>query len=115
MTYPLLGLIDVSMVPNYGEGSRAFRRLQQKILMDGDLSILAWQPGQDTSALFATSPTDFHRMGWIELRPSQSGGSERSLSNAGLIRYMFLTTSPNGIATAFLDCGVQDDPDGMKG
>ncbi|GAB7360740.1 hypothetical protein MBLNU230_g0614t1 [Neophaeotheca triangularis] len=115
MTYSLFGICDVSFSANYGEGAQAFRRLQQKILMKGDLSVLAWQPSRDTSELFATSPTDFLGKGWIEPRPLQSGGPELSLSSAGLIGYMLLSTELDGIVTAFLGFGVQECPEQSVG
>jgi hypothetical protein len=44
MAYCLLGLFDVNMPLIYGEGYRAFQRLQEEITRkDGDVSILAWQ------------------------------------------------------------------------
>ncbi|KAI6167826.1 heterokaryon incompatibility protein-domain-containing protein [Pisolithus thermaeus] len=43
--YSLLGLFDVNMPMLYGEGSRAFRRLQLEIMQkSSDHSILAWNP-----------------------------------------------------------------------
>ncbi|KAK2043744.1 HET-domain-containing protein [Colletotrichum somersetense] len=43
MAYCLLGIFDIHMPLLYGEGSRAFNRLQQEILrMTEDLSILLW-------------------------------------------------------------------------
>lgn len=43
--YCLLGLFDVSIPMLYGEGHKAFRRLQQELLTNTtDLSILAWNP-----------------------------------------------------------------------
>jgi hypothetical protein len=42
-SYSLLGLFDVSLPMMYGEGGRAFQRLQREILkVDEDASILAW-------------------------------------------------------------------------
>ncbi|KUJ12856.1 HET-domain-containing protein [Mollisia scopiformis] len=43
LAYCLLGIFDVSMPPLYGEGKKAFVRLQEEILRhSGDLSIFAW-------------------------------------------------------------------------
>ncbi|KAK3346636.1 heterokaryon incompatibility protein-domain-containing protein [Lasiosphaeria hispida] len=43
MAYCLLGIFGVAMPMIYGEGDRAFRRLQEQIMKDiGDDSILAW-------------------------------------------------------------------------
>ena len=48
MAYCLMGLFDVYMPPLYGEGTRAFTRLQEEILRNSsDLSIFAWSiPGR---------------------------------------------------------------------
>ncbi|KAH8899063.1 HET-domain-containing protein, partial [Thozetella sp. PMI_491] len=43
MAYSLMGLFDVNMPLLYGEGIKAFRRLQEEILRrTNDMSILAW-------------------------------------------------------------------------
>lgn len=43
--YCLLGLFDVNMPLIYGEGSKAFQRLQEEIVKrNNDLTILAWDP-----------------------------------------------------------------------
>jgi len=43
--YSLLGLFDISMPMLYGEGTKAFRRLQEEIIKrTNDLTILGWRP-----------------------------------------------------------------------
>ncbi|AEO64635.1 uncharacterized protein THITE_2142492 [Thermothielavioides terrestris NRRL 8126] len=43
--YCLLGIFDVNMPLIYGEGSKAFRRLQEEIIrQSNDLTIFAWAP-----------------------------------------------------------------------
>ncbi|KAK0633987.1 heterokaryon incompatibility protein-domain-containing protein [Immersiella caudata] len=43
LSYCLLGIFNINMPPIYGEGARAFRRLQEEIIKDShDLSIFAW-------------------------------------------------------------------------
>ncbi|KAF2736355.1 HET-domain-containing protein [Polyplosphaeria fusca] len=43
LAYCLLGIFDVNMPLIYGEGMKAFRRLQEQILMrSNDLTLLAW-------------------------------------------------------------------------
>jgi hypothetical protein len=57
--YCLLGLFGVSMPLLYGEGRRAFRRLQEEIIKElDDESILAWQGGTDYG-LLASCPAQF--------------------------------------------------------
>lgn len=44
LAYSLMGLFDINMPLLYGEGSKAFKRLQEEILKNSnDLSILAWR------------------------------------------------------------------------
>jgi hypothetical protein len=66
MAYSLLGLFDINIPLLYGEGSKAFRRLQDEILRKyGDLSILIWKPADfesDTVGILAKSPSEFS---WI--------------------------------------------------
>lgn len=71
IAYSLLGIFGVSMPMIYGEGDKAFRRLQEQIMKDlGDDSILAWgfepdpaPPGDTTDtalgAALAPSPSFF--------------------------------------------------------
>ena len=91
--YCLLGLFDVSMPTLYGEGRKAFRRLQEEIMKQThDTTLFAWgrsaslrdvlvkdrlrREGQEESqlSLFATSPQDFVRSEYVEYTPS-SGAS----------------------------------------
>lgn len=58
--YSLLGLFDVFMPMLYGEGERAFRRLQEELLkISGDQSIFAWTGVPPEGGLLAPSPSNF--------------------------------------------------------
>lgn len=64
--YCLMGLFSVNMPLLYGEGMRAFRRLQEQILMqEEDYSIFAWASksnsvdGWTSSGILASSTADF--------------------------------------------------------
>ncbi|KAI5985151.1 heterokaryon incompatibility protein-domain-containing protein [Pisolithus albus] len=61
--YSLLGLFGVNLPILYGEGEKAFQRLQLEILrVSGDHSIFAWNPKGQFSQLggvLAGSPSDF--------------------------------------------------------
>ncbi|KAG8526418.1 uncharacterized protein KY384_000011 [Bacidia gigantensis] len=61
MAYCLLGLFNVSMPLLYGEGDRAFRRLQEEILkVTYDESIFAWEPPvPNACGLLAAGPAAF--------------------------------------------------------
>lgn len=59
--YSLLGLFEINIALLYGEGTKAFRRLQLKILQKyPDESIFAWQAETDSPySVLATSPNSF--------------------------------------------------------
>lgn len=62
--YSLLGIFDVNMPLIYGEGTKAFRRLQEEIIKRcNDLTIFAWEQSPCGVSLLvsplATSPADF--------------------------------------------------------
>ncbi|KAK3316914.1 heterokaryon incompatibility protein-domain-containing protein [Apodospora peruviana] len=67
VAYCLFGIFDVNMPLIYGEGNKAFRRLQEEILQrNDDLTVFAWEPdAADITSngwrydLFATSPALF--------------------------------------------------------
>ena len=64
--YCLLGLFDINMPLLYGEGERAFTRLQEEIFRStNDLSIFAWADTRSSVSihrgLFAAGPWEFSR------------------------------------------------------
>lgn len=64
VAYCLLGIFGVNMPLLYGEGPRAFRRLQEEIVKQSDdLTLFAWQPSLENTqpfiGLFAPSPREF--------------------------------------------------------
>ncbi|KFZ00678.1 hypothetical protein V501_10558 [Pseudogymnoascus sp. VKM F-4519 (FW-2642)] len=93
VAYSLLGIFGLngSMTAMYGEGSRAFRRLQEEIMnTSNDESIFSWGFSKSLKyynecSLFASSPADFairrgrHRVEVGEFKPSHF-----SLTNMGL-------------------------------
>ncbi|KAH8628586.1 hypothetical protein IG631_15843 [Alternaria alternata] len=89
IAYSLLGIFDVYMPLIYGEGVRAFRRLQEEIIKrHNDLSIFAWMgtPSHNPSDLvgiFASSPVGFARC--PDLGPHKSLTAEFALTNRGLL------------------------------
>jgi hypothetical protein len=82
--YCLMGLFDVNMPLIYGEGPKAFQRLQMQILSSSsDQSILAWKRNKFstaahsiTSGVLAVSPADFGGL---------KAGSERSSIEQGMV------------------------------
>ena len=72
--YSLMGLLDVNMPMLYGEGKKAFHRLQLEIIRSSnDQSIFAWGPDdRDTEnvrigSVLADDPTDFEECYRMEL------------------------------------------------
>ncbi|KAH6693384.1 hypothetical protein BKA61DRAFT_647795 [Leptodontidium sp. MPI-SDFR-AT-0119] len=87
--YSLLGLFGINMPLLYGEGSRAFQRLQEEIIKaSDDESIFAWDFNETPRrhvALFAVSPRNFASCG--HMVPSILAGFKHShytLTNKGL-------------------------------
>ncbi|KAJ2972599.1 hypothetical protein NUW58_g9152 [Xylaria curta] len=82
IAYSLLGILDVNMPLLYGEGEKAFIRLQEEVIRkSNDLSIFAWSPpsrgGQSAYVdLLATSPALFEDCHSIE----DGGLDDRTLS-----------------------------------
>ncbi|OAL54644.1 hypothetical protein IQ07DRAFT_500120 [Pyrenochaeta sp. DS3sAY3a] len=73
LAYCLLGIFDVNMPMLYGEGQKAFIRLQEAILsQSADMSLFLWNDlitGQKYSGLFAPSPRCFREMGDARAEP----------------------------------------------
>ncbi|KAF2430607.1 hypothetical protein EJ08DRAFT_715248 [Tothia fuscella] len=94
LAYCLMGLFDVNMPLLYGEGEKAFIRLQEEIVrQSADQSIFSWvdKAGTDTTyrGLFARSPSEFS--GCRDVCPVYGGstlsrgkGAHYSLTNLGL-------------------------------
>ena len=106
MAYCLFGLFDINLPPLYGEGPRAFRRLQEEIMKQADdHSIFAWteehRGGLGHLSVLARSPYHFSGAGNIVAETfdhedstshdesDESGGEEHeslpfSITNAGV-------------------------------
>ncbi|KAI6150127.1 heterokaryon incompatibility protein-domain-containing protein [Pisolithus thermaeus] len=65
--YSLMGLLGVNMPMLYGEGKKAFQRLQLEIIrVSSDHSIFAWGPWMwQTDSVLAKDPSDFRGCGTI--------------------------------------------------
>lgn len=92
MAYSLLGLFEVNMPLIYGEGGKAFVRLQEEIMKDSDdQSIFAWRLSYSVPrglkhnvGLLANSPASFADSGHI-VRPKESKSvAPYSITNKGL-------------------------------
>ncbi|KAF1846406.1 HET-domain-containing protein [Cucurbitaria berberidis CBS 394.84] len=74
LAYCLLGIFDVNMPMLYGEGPKAFARLQEAILsQSADMSLFLWtdlQTSQQYTGLLATAPVCFREMRLAKAEPS---------------------------------------------
>ncbi|KAI0471954.1 heterokaryon incompatibility protein-domain-containing protein [Xylariaceae sp. FL0804] len=83
--YCLLGLFGVTMPLLYGEGRRAFVRLQEEIMKESDdQSIFAWDSLKSGGGLLASVPDAFANCGSIVRCDFDEGGSPYSITNKGI-------------------------------
>ncbi|KAF4954957.1 hypothetical protein FSARC_11986 [Fusarium sarcochroum] len=125
IAYCLLGIFNVTMPMIYGEGRRAFERLQLKIMeQTTDDSILAWgipsagsEPPTGTwegcisAGIFASSPANFANCGDIVPQPQDSTLANTFVISGGYVRTSLRVVpgSPTG-EFGVLNCG----PDHMR-
>lgn len=86
LAYCLMGIFDVNMSLLYGEGSKAFLRLQKEIIeQSDDHTVFAWPlRGKSQGGLLADSPSAFANCGDIIERRSRGGHSSYRMTNRGL-------------------------------
>ena len=91
--YALLGIFDTNLPLIYGEGSNAFRRLQEEIVKrSNDMTIFAWEANADPagpptgkySDLFAPSPAAFLESKGIQYFERAEFDPEFAITNKGL-------------------------------
>jgi len=129
MAYCLLGIFDITMPMIYGEGDRAFRRLQQEIIRAcPDHSILAWGLGLDelgpsdgstdavSAGAMAKTPADFAKCGSLVTRKASDILSAIELVAGGCLSvHLFLYTSETGKLYGLLNCGPENSSGQMVG
>ncbi|KAI3323417.1 heterokaryon incompatibility protein-domain-containing protein [Xylariaceae sp. AK1471] len=95
MAYCLMGLFDLNMTLLYGEGHKAFIRLQEEICKEStDLSLFAWRsesrvdvstPSQKYRGVLASSPSEFRGCNNIySTSNSKRHKGEFQITNGGL-------------------------------
>ncbi|KAI0839133.1 heterokaryon incompatibility protein-domain-containing protein [Hypoxylon sp. FL0890] len=126
IAYCLLGIFEINMPLLYGEGNKAFLRLQEEICKQtNDLSLFAWttQPGHASSlfdkyrGIFATHPCEFADFRGLA---HQSGGGtfqgELAVTNKGLrLDDIQLYRSLDGGLMLPLGCFGQNPDDNSQG
>ncbi|KAH6871396.1 heterokaryon incompatibility protein-domain-containing protein [Thelonectria olida] len=93
ISYCLLGIFDVNMPLVYGEGSKAFTRLQEEIIRTTwDLSVFAWKavPGRDGrhsrrySGILAECPNQFSDCGRLVKSKGSQLHADFAVTNLGI-------------------------------
>ncbi|KAF7549963.1 hypothetical protein G7Z17_g6029 [Cylindrodendrum hubeiense] len=89
LAYCLLGLFDVNMPPLYGEGEKAFTRLQEQILaQNDDESIFAWHTEEPSDGTFygllAERPSYFRNSHDLEPASRLTLGERGVMTSKGL-------------------------------
>ncbi|KAI0532050.1 HET-domain-containing protein [Xylaria digitata] len=124
LAYSLLGIFDINMPLIYGEGHKAFRRLQEEILRTtDDQSIFAWH-NYDLEGLpvdvLARRPSDFADSGSISpYTPFRVNRKATSITNQGIAVELPIFSIPHPLHTehspfeeieAILDCQFGSAP-----
>lgn len=114
LAYCLLGIFNVHMGIKYGEGVKAFRRLQEEIISSSDdQSILAWGSFEERWTLdLAESPRDFKMCGSIVQDPDLTCKEPYWVTNIGIYANLPLVETPVArVLLAGLNCSreVRDD------
>jgi hypothetical protein len=111
IAYSLLGIFGVNMAMLYGEGTQAFKRLQEEIMKSSyDETIFAW--GLSTRvqlngfSLLASSPADFDGCGdLVPVAPKGIKSSHYVLTNKGLLIEMIISGVMRGeVSIGRLNC-----------
>lgn len=112
IAYSLLGIFKVNMPLLYGEGERAFKRLQQEIIRESnDQSILVFSENGSSQQLLAKSPTDFRDSSHIVRSDTPLTGEPFTLTNIGLSMDVMLLPWSLDTNIALLDCRHEREPD----
>ncbi|KAI1451278.1 heterokaryon incompatibility protein-domain-containing protein [Annulohypoxylon moriforme] len=98
MAYCLLGIFEVNMPLIYGEGTKAFIRLQEEIMKNSDdQTILAWGFNKPLSTYtdgsshaLATSSNDFSECSHLASLGASEAGDSFSMTQRGLQLYLLV-------------------------
>ena len=109
LAYSLMGIFGIYMPMLYGEGERAFIRLQEEIMkISDDHSIFAWKSTEDDSgrvAILATSPAAFaESSSIIPTNPAFAMRSPAILTSRGIYLSLQLASHTKEDKRAILQC-----------
>jgi hypothetical protein len=116
LAYCLIGIFDINMPLLYGEGSKAFLRLQEEIIkVSNDHTILCWEWSSDENVVprrwnkvLAPCPSAFRNSGrFVPLYPDYRAELSYSLTNAGLLIKLSAVQTCRG-QLAVLDVSIAD-------
>ncbi|KAL7972789.1 HET protein [Trichoderma sp. SZMC 28014] len=111
LAYCLLGIFGINMPLLYGEGERAFTRLQEEIMrISDDHSLFAWESHDNRGGLLATSPAAFKGSGNI-VQHSHVDDSHNTLtvSSRGVhLDFWLIGKGAQKLGLALLHCKEQD-------
>ncbi|RFU74992.1 ankyrin repeat-containing [Trichoderma arundinaceum] len=113
--YCLMGIFGINMPLLYGEGERAFIRLQEEIMkVSDDDSIFAWKSKhQNHGSLLATSPDAFDQAANIVLaRTTFNANKPLTVSNKGInLELPYMGVGHRGLGLAILHCAERGKED----
>ena len=125
IAYCLLGLFDVNLPLLYGEGKKAFMRLQLEIIKHSDdETIFAWTSQDEKWGVLAPSPVEFRNSGHVfnlrSLVVPTAGRKPYSMTNKGLKLRLPSRENRDGSFDILLSCsngrcGMCDPPPGKSG
>ncbi|KAJ6780424.1 hypothetical protein PWT90_02311 [Aphanocladium album] len=119
MAYCLLGIFDINMPMLYGEGEKAFLRLQEEILKSfDDQSLLAWDaesvPASEQVSTLAKQPSCFRGGAELMCRPSSS--EPLVITNKGIrLRLPVLSEPTSDFTIGLLSCSTYGDVASLVG
>ncbi|KAG2417117.1 hypothetical protein HFD88_008335 [Aspergillus terreus] len=106
--YSLMGIFGINMPLIYGEGTKAFIRLQEEIIRTlEDYTIFAWKDENSHGGLLAPSPDAFaDSAGFVRAyHPAFATRETWTLSNRGVqLRLPFMGIGPGKLGLAALNC-----------
>lgn len=115
IAYCLMGIFSVNMPLLYGEGSRAFIRLQEEIMKSSiDHSLFAWvdedAPEEEMRGVLARSPSVFSKTRMISPYQPWNKQEPYVMTNMGLSIDLPVNqvTGTDGMFVACLDCPTSD-------
>ncbi|KAF2675962.1 HET-domain-containing protein, partial [Lentithecium fluviatile CBS 122367] len=105
--YCLMGIFGINMPLLYGEGERAFLRLQEEIMkISDDHSLFAWRSSDNRGGLLATSAASFmssHNI--VQSNPFDTSNSPLIMNSRGVhLEVRFMGRGRQGLGLAILHC-----------